>query len=961
MRKIGKKIMAVLAMALILAAVSVFVACGDGAAFKDGDYSLPENQTVVFGTKYAPQITVVKDVTIESVSLKDVAGSVIAVGEDYSFTPSALGVFTYTVVFKKAQAIAEETFSVTVIDTVAPVVKTPVLDKSDVEIGYYTGFADDLKTLVAEDNCNTLEQLKITVAEIAFGDVSDYSEDGFTGYMLDKIGTYTVKINVTDRSGNTAETSYKISTCDTTKPVIAQSEKRNVWINAAGKIAVPEVNVIETDSFTLKVTAKKGETALTVENGYITASGLGEYLVSYVATDASGNISDVMTMTLTAVESGLVNEFADVSEINAWETDNSYTRYEDGALIFYGSGDGAVKRHLTEKDWSDFSYLYLSIENYKAAETDITVSVLSAGKEYEIYTFSPSLATPSDAFLAPTKTAQELELDISKLSLPLDNISALIIKTDSYNAYRIGIKAVRLLKAQSGAYVKPPVDTANEVIGFETQINKDKVFGGGSAVNTVSDYVLSGTKSGAYSITAGGYTGEHFTTAITAAESGANTIRAYVFSFIRASVQLVGLFDDTELSSQYYVLMPGWNVLNWYVGIDNGFTLNEVGLKGLVLRSGTLYDITVYADCISFYKTTAFETADLAKELNLSVGYSDSLAVPSPFTASRKYVDSLDAALLSGAYLKEDVAKMSGYGINDTTRVKLYDQLTFEGSGAYTLVYSFLDVLGGNHLIVYPIIAEKNLLTLSAEIPVLKKGEPLTLPAPKLESDVISSGDLAAAQLSLFYRESGKYNWTEVKAGSLVPETVNFYEIKYEAVCGGYTAEQIYREFAHKPGIVADFEYTGGVPYGYGIDYNIQYTIDKGKDPAVDKVYLLTKITDEWAYDGDYSMKYVTDMTGWGGFYHDNPVLVEGGGNAVSFWLNANQPVRGAQFSLLVGEDPTKLKWLYTDMVELEAGTNQYIFKTEGDGFNYVKGFAIYIPYDPTKIFYFDTISYVQA
>lgn len=946
---------------LLLTGLAAFAAaCGKSEnGFNAGDYSFPADQTVSFGGSYTPVITVSNKVSVKSVTLKDVLGNPVAIGEDYGFTPDGCGVFVYGIVFSKGGSEQAESFNVYVVDTVAPTVTAPVQDKAGVEIGYYDGFAANLAALQVRDDFNEADTLVIKVVDITFDGATESRPEGFTGYMLDQIGVYSVGITVDDLSGNSVRTGYTITTCDTTKPVIERLRARNAWIDAENRIKLPAVTVIEVGEYTLSATARFGGKDTAVSGGYITAAGLGDYTVTYTATDASGNVSEPMTATVRAVASGLINDFSDGSELGAWETVGLETRYENNSMLVYGDGNGRVTAHLTENDWSAYSYLMLSVSNYRAMDSAVSVVIVSNGKEYTLHSFRPALATASGEYLEAAVTDTDVEIDIGRLGIPLGNVEKLILKVASDNACKLAVNGLRLLSARTQGF-EVPVPDAAETYGFETALSKAQTFGGGSTLNSDADYILSGTRSGGYRLAAGGYTGEYWTNGLTASVAGANTVELYLFSFIQTEIRLGGMFGGTELSSGYFPVEPGWNRLCWYVGIDNDFALSDVALSGLILFSGSAYDTTVYVDCIALTKVTAFESDEVLRDKSLSVPYGQSLAVPSPLKLSSKYIASVDAALLSGVRDAAAVSAMEGYGINGDTRVTLYENLEFDTHGDYTLVYLVEDVLGGKHLAVYPLTAEKKLLSISAPVNKITAGDTVQLPSPELSSDILGGAALADAEIRLYYRENGKYNWLELDGGRFAASKAGFYDIKYEAYAGEYFAELVLLEFAHAEGTHVDFEMTMGAPLGYGEDYNRRLVRLAGRDPYAEYVYLATYHSDEWAFDGMYSIRFVPERIGWAGFYHPETIVVESGTNAISVWIYANQPVRGAQFCVWASAAGQKKDWIYSGEFDIDSGARCYTIVFESE-FDETDGITFYIPYDPTKVLYFDAFAYITA
>ena len=108
-------------------------------------------------------------------------------------------------------------------------------------------------------------------------------------------------------------------------------------------------------------------------------------------------------------------------------------------------------------------------------------------------------------------------------------------------------------------------------------------------------------------------------------------------------------------------------------------------------------------------------------------------------------------------------------------------------------------------------------------------------------------------------------------------------------------------------------------------------------------------------------------MTGWGGFwlYDSHTKLLDVTDcNGFSVVINATQPTRGARFSIM-----TEKGWLFSKEVDIQSGVHRYTIEVaytsentdEKATYGKVGGLAFFIPYDPTKTYYFDSLSYVHV
>ncbi len=927
----------------------------------ENDYTVSESCVIEAGETFVPEITVKNGAVLESVTLKDVYGKETGLSENYGFTAERLGIYTYTVLVSKNNQQAEIKFSVTVEDRTAPVIVAQIPDKGNVEIGYYDGFIDDLALLSAEDNYDSAENLISEVKTISFGG-STFDLNGANGFFFDAVGDYEVTVGVTDRSSNSTTVVYTISVVDTAPPVIKPIKTSFVWLGS-GKISLPVPEVYEADVYSLGVSVQKDGKIFPVKDGAFQADEVGEYEVTYTAKDASGNTAEPVVARLIVTEDGKVANFGFEEEIALWQTENTEKYYDEkGNMVVYGSGNGALYKQLSQGDWSDYNVIDLELENRKANLPVLGLYIEDSGGLRKICELDLSCARESSDLTGAEGNISSFSIDFTKYGLDLGQIKGIGLKIVSNNPYKLALGKISLRSGEAD-YAVPPPDIGEAAIGFETDLQKSDIFNGGSEYCTDERYVLTGKRSAEYAIPAGSYKGEFFSEV--RASSAADTVVLYVYSAAYTRVQFVSLFGGTELQSDFYPLCAGWNRIEWYVGIENGFTLDQAGLSGLILRSGADYNAVFYVDAIQFLKKDGFDDKELLKaETAFGVAFGETFSVPSVLEGNGKQVVSLQAALFEGARTKEELLGQPDYGFTDANRVEIYERLSFEKSGVYTLAYVATDILGEEHLVVYPLIAEKNVLNFTVKMPRFVNGESYRLDRIELSSEVYGEEQLSAAETEIYYRRDGNVNWKTLYNNSFETTESGFYQFKYVVKYDDIRVEKIYREFIHGRGIAADFELVGGIHDGFGIDYNVQRAIDMGTWYEGKHVYLETKVSNEWSNDGDYSLKYITDLIGWGGFYFRTPVSLMQGENGFSFCINATQPTRGAKFALL-----TDNGWAYSKEIDIESGIHTYTIKTawateysdERLTFSEVKGMAYFIPYDPTKVYYFDTLSFVSV
>ena len=246
-----------------------------------------------------------------------------------------------------------------------------------------------------------------------------------------------------------------------------------------------------------------------------------------------------------------------------------------------------------------------------------------------------------------------------------------------------------------------------------------------------------------------------------------------------------------------------------------------------------------------------------------------------------------------------------------------------------------------------------------------------------MTSDEYDAEKLASAVLKRYYKKDAYVNWTEIGEGAFRATEAGFFQFKYVLSLDGVIVQNVYRQFVHGYGVVADFEQSlSGEHFGFSVDYMRDYHRWNNPNYTPDmKVTLETHVSDEWSNDGDYSLKLIPTHIGWAGcwfkgnLFDKQPVPVAEGANGFKVVINASQPARGAKFSIM-----TDKGWLFSKEVDIVAGVHEYFVEADYKNenaiagtpdvkveFSAVRAFIVSIPYDPTKIFYFDSLAFVHV
>ncbi|GGE06835.1 hypothetical protein GCM10010831_05410 [Psychroflexus salis] len=205
----------------------------------------------------------------------DLTAAIIVTG---SVDADVLGTYTLSYDLTDSSGNAAETLTrtVNVVDTTNPVIT--LLGDNPVTIEVSTTYTDAGAT--ASDN----EEGDLTADIIVTGSVD-----------TDVVGTYTLSYDVTDSSGNAAETVTRtVNVVDTTIPVITLLGENPVTI---------EVGTTYTDAGATASDNADGDlTADIVVTGSVDADVVGTYTLSYDVTDSSGNAAETVTRTVNVVD-----------------------------------------------------------------------------------------------------------------------------------------------------------------------------------------------------------------------------------------------------------------------------------------------------------------------------------------------------------------------------------------------------------------------------------------------------------------------------------------------------------------------------------------------------------------------------------------------------------------------------------------------------------------------------------
>ena len=202
----------------------------------------------------------------------DLTSDIVESGD--ALSSSSVGSFTrtYNVADSNGNDAAEVVYTLTVEDTIKPIISIPVLSRT-LEFGEYVA-----QTVTATDNFYG------SIAVVTSGDTVNASS---------LPGTYTIRYNAVDQNGLDAdEVIETITIQDTTAPVINLVGSNNIDVEIDTTYILP--NVTATD-------AVDGNVALTV-SGTVDTSTLGTYTIAWNCSDSAGNAATEVTQTVNVVD-----------------------------------------------------------------------------------------------------------------------------------------------------------------------------------------------------------------------------------------------------------------------------------------------------------------------------------------------------------------------------------------------------------------------------------------------------------------------------------------------------------------------------------------------------------------------------------------------------------------------------------------------------------------------------------
>ncbi|MFW3521802.1 putative Ig domain-containing protein [Staphylococcus caprae] len=243
-----------------------------------------------------------------------------------SGTPTKVGSYPITVTSKDTNGnTTTTTFTIKVVDTTPPVVKTIVDQTKEVNTSI-----DSIK-IEATDNSGLA--VGNTVSGLPNGVSFDSNTNTISGTPT-KVGSYPITVTTTDASENVTKTIFTIKVVDTISPVVTSIADQSNEVNTA----IDSIKIEATDNSGLAVsnTVSGLPNGVSFDSNTNTISGtptkVGSYLITVTTTDAEGNktetnftikVVDTTKPTVTSIEDQSKEVNTPIDSITIEATDNS--------------------------------------------------------------------------------------------------------------------------------------------------------------------------------------------------------------------------------------------------------------------------------------------------------------------------------------------------------------------------------------------------------------------------------------------------------------------------------------------------------------------------------------------------------------------------------------------------------------------------------------------------------------
>jgi len=713
---------------------------------------------------------------------------------------------------------------------VPPTVVSVPTEKT-VEVGTYTDFQSDLSAIViTDDNVEKLPYATKKVVAISIGDQVEENADGIDKYFLDKVGEYSVKVEIKDVDGNKVYADYKINTVDTVSPVVTLGDMIYVWENN-GKVVLPVPSVDDFSSFSTEVIVKKDLNNVEVANNCINAQVGDLFTAKYSIKDAFDNVTEKETI-LKVIPNGKLVDINDADLLKAITVKEGVIE-TDGALSYYYDGRTDViewRNGYYSLSQSQFNALSISVENNKSSSVEIAVFAKVDGTKVAVGNIDLLPANEQ------SQVAQYI-LDIS--ALKNQKIDGWRFELNSLANMRFEITDLSFVNKSD--IDNQPEQTDGSLIGFELSSNfefKSK-YNGGITENTNTAFVSNGNKSAQVNLKANQSAGVLFKNKVNLAND-ANYVSLNAYSLLNGAVRIGFVIDGVEyISSEIELDYSKVNKIGFFIDPVALTNFKDKSIEGIFVYNQEKYENIIYIDCICVDNKLSIEREEVFRldTEDYTVDKAEKFIVPDIVNCDMRIIKSVSVINTLG------IVNLDEYTLGEEVDISGFD------SGDYLLTYNVTDIFDKTHTFALNLHINAGSLVSTVTFSNYYTNQQIIFPNPTLSSEVFGQTELDNASIKKYYRIEGQSEWILIDE-SVVFEQPTYIDVKYVVTVGEYKVSTLKNMYIHSDGVVMDYEkHIKGDYLGFrGQMYN----------SGINK----PKISTRWSKDGKYSL-YVQHFTGW--------------------------------------------------------------------------------------------------
>ncbi len=480
------------------------------------------------------------------------------------------------------------------------------------------------------------------------------------------------------------------------------------------------------------------------------------------------------------------------------------------------------------------------------------------------------------------------------------------------------------------------IESANE-LSFESALTYATEYDGGLVRITDGNYATQGKTSAKAQLKALRRTGGLFSEAITLS-GNVNYATLDVYANLFGKIKIGFVIDGKTYTSSDLTVEKGANAFGFVLGKSLADKLNNAKLEGIVIYNQSKYANVVYVDNVQFTEKSSASKAEIfgAESKTYYAQTGGTFVVPNPIQCDEKLLSAVSAKIVDGSN-------------NEILAVRLDEIVTLNGVAAGNYAIEYTAESGGvKHTHKLQLVVGTSLLTAELNLGDYYVDEEFSLPAPELYSDVYDETTLANATVRKFYRVPSGLEWIEAD-GAFTFNQTGYVDVKYTVSVGESKLALYGQTYIHSQGVQVDFEkWSGGDYMGYKVGYNGER---------------FAQISEEWAYDGKYSLKFFGPPSGTADIAgpitrekDEDPIQLGFEADTLVFWFYSE--MNCADIHVEVGYGPAgTLKWTPLQWLKLEKGLHKIIVPLGVKIDNYK---SVVLRTNTAETYYIDNVSLVK-